>query len=183
MTNAAYMTALSQEPLLHFVGHLTAQHLDAILAEVEHKLIHSEPNRRLQKRIFSIFIECLQNVYLHAQKYTDFNQDHPFSLQHEIRLYKTSEGYFIETSNPVSYPKVSSIQDQLERLNSLTRKDLEQLYLQAWQRARFMPEKGAGLGLIDIARRCGSKLEYHFNPINGKTAFFTLKVKVLEQVA
>jgi hypothetical protein len=44
-----------------------------------------------------------------------------------------------------------------------------------------MSSKGtAGLGMIDIARKSGEKLEYDFQPINDKTTFFSLTVKIAE---
>ena len=37
---------------------------------------------------------------------------------------------------------------------------------------------GAGLGLIDIAKKTGNKFEYHFLPIDDNFSFFILISKV-----
>ena len=37
---------------------------------------------------------------------------------------------------------------------------------------------GSGLGMIDIARKTGEKLEYNFLEIDDKVSFFTLIIKV-----
>ena len=37
---------------------------------------------------------------------------------------------------------------------------------------------GAGLGFIDIARKTGSPLEYHFEPLDDKNSFFLLKTSI-----
>jgi hypothetical protein len=40
---------------------------------------------------------------------------------------------------------------------------------------------GGGLGMIDIARKTGEKLEYNFLEIDNKVSFFTLNIKVTQQ--
>ena len=37
---------------------------------------------------------------------------------------------------------------------------------------------GGGLGMIDIARKTGQKLEYDFLKVDDKFSFFTLNIKV-----
>jgi hypothetical protein len=37
---------------------------------------------------------------------------------------------------------------------------------------------GGGLGMIDIARKSGQKLEYSFMSLDNHSSFFTLKVKI-----
>jgi hypothetical protein len=39
---------------------------------------------------------------------------------------------------------------------------------------------GGGLGMIDIARKTGEKLEYDFLEIDNKVSFFTLIIKVTQ---
>jgi|UPI00056DB6E3 hypothetical protein len=179
----ASMTATNHQSLLYFEGQINEETIDQILEAVENKLLEIEPNKKIRKRTFSIFVECLQNVYLHAYRNSLHHLEGGKVVHHKISLSRTDDGYLIETANPVSRMKIARIKDQIERINSLSKNDLDALYLQAWQRARFMPDKGAGLGFIDIVRRSGSKLECNFEPLNGKSVFFTLKVKVLEQVA
>lgn len=179
--NCASMTFAEHQTLFCFEGQIDEETIDQILETVEKKLSEVEPNKKIRKRIFSIFVECLQNIYLHAYR-NNFNPaEKEQGVQHKMRLIRLQEGYLIETANPINRMKVARIKDQIERINSLSKIDLDALYLQAWQRARFMPDKGAGLGFIDIARRSGAKLECDFKPLNSQSAFFTLKVKVLEQ--
>ena len=40
---------------------------------------------------------------------------------------------------------------------------------------------GGGLGMIDIARKTGEKIDYKFLEINDKISFFTLNIKVTTQ--
>jgi len=37
---------------------------------------------------------------------------------------------------------------------------------------------GGGLGMIDIARKSGQKLDFNFLPVNNNFSFFSLNIKV-----
>ena len=39
-------------------------------------------------------------------------------------------------------------------------------------------EGGAGMGLIEIARRCAEPMQYSFRPVDGSHSFFCLTVVV-----
>ena len=57
----------------------------------------------------------------------------------------------------------------------------EQLRALHKERLRAGPEegsKGAGLGLMEIARRASKPIEFDFADVDDKHAFFTLKVSV-----
>jgi hypothetical protein len=43
---------------------------------------------------------------------------------------------------------------------------------------RLSEKGGAGLGFIDIARKTGNKLEFHFLPIDEESSFFLLTSSV-----
>ena len=39
---------------------------------------------------------------------------------------------------------------------------------------------GGGLGMIDIARKSGKKLDYKFDPVDDQFSFFSLNIKVAQ---
>jgi hypothetical protein len=62
----------------------------------------------------------------------------------------------------------------LENINSLGKEELNDLYKKQIKEGRLSDKGGAGLGFIDIVRKTGKKLEYHFLPIDPNTSFFLL---------
>jgi len=58
-------------------------------------------------------------------------------------------------------------------------KDELKLYYQEVLNNGNVSDKGtAGLGMIDIARKSGNKLEYQFLPVNDTSSFFCLNIKI-----
>ncbi|MGE3825971.1 MAG: DUF6272 family protein, partial [Bacteroidia bacterium] len=65
-----------------------------------------------------------------------------------------------------------------ERINSMTSEELKTLYKEILNNDQLSSKGGGGLGMIDIARKTGEKLNFNFVEINNKYSFFSLNIKV-----
>ena len=89
--------------------------------------------------------------------------------------------FFIQTRNAIKNENVKRIKDRLDHLNTLDKQQLRQLHKEVMQGENDNPEsKGAGLGLIEIARRATEPIGYTFEPVNDNLSSFTMYV-VIEQ--
>ena len=73
---------------------------------------------------------------------------------------------------------VSPLVAKIEQLRTLDAAGLKALYKEQRRKPLTDEACGAGLGLIDMARKTSQPLEYQVQPINDKTAFFTLQAVV-----
>ena len=91
------------------------------------------------------------------------------------------KGYSITTGNYILSEREESFKERLERINSLTRDELKQMYKDVLNSDGRSDKGGGGLGMIDIARKTGNKLNYDFATLNDKYSFFSLNINVEEQ--
>ena len=70
------------------------------------------------------------------------------------------------------------LQAMIEKINDSSIAELKQMYMKQIKEGKLSDKGGAGLGLIDIARKTGEKYQYQFLPIDEKYCFFILKVEV-----
>ncbi len=70
---------------------------------------------------------------------------------------------------------------RLDEVNSLDKEQLKEYYKKVLNNGEMSLKGGGGLGMIDIARKTGEKLEYNFLEIDNKVSFFTLNIKVSNQ--
>lgn len=76
--------------------------------------------------------------------------------------------------------EVPKLKEKLDLVNSMDKDELKTYYKQVLNEGQ-MSEKGtAGLGMIDIARKSGEKLDYNFLDVKDTTTFFSLAVSVPE---
>ena len=57
---------------------------------------------------------------------------------------------------------------------------LKVYYKEVLNNGEMSAKGGGGLGMIDIARKSGKKLEYKFDNVDNEYSFFSLNIKVAQ---
>lgn len=118
-------------------------------------------------------VECLQNLARYGRQEAITRYDHSVFV-----ISRQDDSYSISTGNYVGSGKVNSPANKLEAINSMDTDELKMLFKQIIQSSYASEGGGAGLGLIDIARKSGNKLNYQFFDVNDEFHFFVKKTNV-----
>jgi len=148
--------------------------INAVVSLVESKLTLFEEPVKLQKKVFNVLIECLQNLHHHNPKVNQKNVNNPVI----VMLAKNATGYSILSGNLIDDTKIEAFRGRLDEINNLSKEELRSLYKNTLSNEEYSDLGGAGLGLIDMSRKSGEKLEYGFIPFNDNYSFFSLNVKI-----
>ncbi|MBI4647930.1 MAG: hypothetical protein HY738_15415 [Bacteroidia bacterium] len=151
-------------------GYFTQSITDNILALTESSLERAEPSAKIKKRVYSIMVECLQNITRHQE-------DAEMDLAKAYGIFvieKKNERYYITTGNLIDNKNIPQIKKLLEKINSLDPEELKNYYKEVLMEGELSEKGGAGLGLIDMARKSGNKLSYDFKNISDLHSFFYL---------
>jgi len=153
-----------------YKGIFTPEVTDTVLYLTEHKLEKQEESIKLKKRVYNILVESLQNVIRHQAK------DHKRNPFHDslFLIQKIENRYVITTGNIIKTENVSKLQSLLDKINELSKEELKEFYLKILSEGEFSEKGGAGLGLLDIARKSGNKLLYKFVPFSQNYSYFYL---------
>ena len=127
-----------------------------------------------RKRVYHAIIEILQNMSKHSDEISDEKQ----VGRGLFMIGKKSNKYFIITSNKIKLSQVSKVEDSLLELNNASHEELNEMYYKQLKDGRLSSKGGAGLGLIDIARKTNKKLLYNFIPNDKEYAYFIMKVTI-----
>jgi hypothetical protein len=166
--------------MISFKGGLSPELITVLLGLVERKLDAMEPDHRSRKRVFNVVVECLQNLYHHnghmrAGTNGMESTEEPHGV---VMIARTDSGYSVLTGNFMPGADVEQLKAHLDRINSLDADSLRDWYRAKLADGRYSAAGGGGLGMIDIARRSGGKLDYAFVPYDKDSAFFSLNVNV-----
>lgn len=173
-----YNEKLEGEILLNFNGNITSELITEALDTIEKSLNLKNEKFKVRKKVYNVFVECLQNLYHHVDKPpTDLNLDGHGNFG-VIILSKDGPFYRISTGNFVDKNRISLIKDRIDQVNSLTDKEVRMLYLDIMSNGEFSDQGGGGLGMLDIVRKTGNKLEYYFYKYNDNHIFFSLDVYI-----
>ena len=173
-----YTRKLQGEILLKYTGSISPEMITRSLNSIEKSLSSQDIRNRIRKRIYNVFVECLQNLYHHVDEPPDDMPTEGTPNFGIIILSHDGPYYRISTGNFISSDKVSFLKDRIEQLNALSDEEVKMLYRDILGNEGLSEKGGGGLGMLDIVRKTGNKLEYYLYPYNGKHVFFSLDVYI-----
>ena len=156
-------------------GSFTSTITDTILTLAESNLDYAETGNKIKKKVYFIMVEGLQNITRHQNIHESSEvEDYPglFVIQ------RKATGYFITTGNIIKDCDIEMLKQQIDKINTLDRKELKEYSLQILSEGGLSDKGGAGLGLIEMARRSGNKLYYDFKSVSKEFSFFYLHTKI-----
>ncbi len=164
------------EVSLVYEGEITHDITKAFTSLTESTMDKAEESSKTQRKVFHVMVECLQNISKHAEEVQSGN------LHKEKRgvflIHKDENYYGVTTGNVIALEKVEDLKNSLDYINSLDKNGLKQLHKEQIKNGTLSDRQGAGLGFIDIAKKTGNPLEYHFLEIDDKASFFILTSKI-----
>ena len=165
------------EILFSYEGSISTDSINSVLSSIEEKLYETKVKVTIIKKVFNIVIESLQNLYHHIDDAPeDENKmDKRFGI---FVLSKTENSFKISSANFLKVEKKKLLKDRMDQVNSLDKIERKNLYKYVLGNEEYTDKGGGGLGLIDIARRTGNKLEYNFHDYNKDYFFFSLDIKL-----
>ncbi len=177
-----YRDFKSDTILVFYYGPMAQSSIEGLGDSLRRNLEFEEASHPITLTVFSMFVEQVQNVLNYSADRLEKNNDPEDETGLRVGLVTIGrEGdhdYFVFCGNPVYKEDEKEIKAHLEHLNSLDAVELKSLYKEQRRRERREGESGAGLGLIEMARRSIKPLEYSFQPIDQDKIFFSIRVVI-----
>ena len=168
-----------EDIILAFRGDVTDELLDSVFQIMELKLEGSQSDIRLKKKVNHILVECLQNVYHHREEFTTGEKSEiPEGNAMFLICHDKSNRFRIITGNHMLNINIDKLKNEIDSINAMTSEELRSYYLEKLANTTLSEKGGAGLGIIDMARKSGNKLDYRFEQLNDRISFFSLIVLV-----
>lgn len=176
-----YFSDLSNgNQILYFKGNIDSDLINRVLDSVEARMVDVKERPKLRKKVYNVLVESLQNLYHHVEKVPEGFEDQKSEKYGMLAINKVDNGYKIITGNFIFSEDVEMLEEKIKRINRSSHDELTELYKFILNHQRISSKGGGGLGLVDIARKSGNKLEYLFKDYDEKSSFFSLKILVSE---
>ncbi len=157
-----------------YLGEFHHQITKMFTSMAEEDMDRKDEERSTIRKVYSVMVETLQNMSKHSDEITD-----KYNIGKGLFMIGKKEGtYYIITSNKVSNSKKIDLEKAVKEVNGATREQLKEMYRKQITEGSISDKGGAGLGLIEIAKRTRNKLVYQFLPLDEHSQFFILKVEI-----
>jgi len=115
--------------------------------------------------ILTIFIELTQNMMNYSKSQKDLPSQNDGKGMILVGYINETKQYYLMSKNFVNSDDKMYIPGLLENITSLNSEELRQYYRQVRKLGKDKHEKGAGIGFIEIARRC-ENIIYNFEALD-----------------
>ncbi|MGE0567836.1 MAG: DUF6272 family protein [Bacteroidia bacterium] len=155
-------------PLLVFIkGNFKDLETHVIIDMVETNEKNTESKSQLRKLMF-LSVEAIQNI----QRYSY----HHFKHLDSTLIMNDGNYYYIITTNVIPTAKIEELESRMLKIKDKDKEELNELYISKIT-SEEKTEKGAGLGLIEMARK-SEQINYSFDRLDDDYSEFTLSLAI-----
>jgi hypothetical protein len=169
------------DTILMYKGNVDSDVINHVLDTVEDKMVQVDEQPKLRKKVYNVLVESLQNLYHHVDSVPSDFEDQSAEKYGLLVVKKVAGGYRIITGNFVQAENMEKLEEKIKRINRSSHEEIKELYKFILNHQRISAKGGGGLGLVDIARKTGNRLEYAFTKYNDNYSFFYLDILVNEE--
>jgi hypothetical protein len=174
--HAHYVAAHEQHIVLSFMGVVTQELLVGYAKFLPEQTGLSDNSRLV---LFGTFVELAQNILRYSAERAG-----PAGHERGIGLVLVSEQektFTVASGNLVDRAAADSLEAQLTGLAAMDRDGLKAHYRDRRRAGPPAGSVGAGLGLIEVARRAAAPLAWNFSPQSDGRVFFSLSVPIAKE--
>lgn len=126
------------------------------------------------KRISFIIAECFQNVIRHSinNKINDVNSTDFFHIK------ITPKSTIVCSKNNIKSSQEKELLKLINRINSLSDLEMKELRRYLLNESDFSDKGGAGLGVLEMARKSGAPLHTKFVRYNENYSYFVIAIEI-----
>lgn len=178
-----YQIIKNENILFCYSGPISHAVIEGIGQTLRMDLEIEDAGQTTSQSLFSIFIEQMQNIFNYSEE--KIVQEN--NLEKELKMgvlvigYE-EENFYIYCGNKIFNQDVSGLQQKIDSIKDLDKAQLKALYKEKRKAETEEGSKGAGLGLIEMARKSNQPIQYAFKNLDETFSFFAIKVWVTRRM-
>ncbi|MCI5055207.1 MAG: SiaB family protein kinase [Flavobacteriales bacterium] len=157
-----------------YQGDFSDNMTEKMISMSEGNLDHVKEMSKMKRKISFLMAESFQNVIRHGSEMAAANDNKGLFLARNI-----GNTFFINSANLILNDEIPGLEKKLNQINNLDKDQLKSYYLDVLSNTEISQKGGAGLGLIEMARKSSQKLEFDFEKIDEKISYFYLGIKLV----
>ncbi len=131
--------------LVAFKGSVTTDLINNILEEIEEKMESADEQAKIRKKVYNVLVESLQNLYHHVEELPESLKSDFESKFGILVVSRENEAYKISTGNFITSEKIKFLKDKIDKINSLSKEELKDMYKFILNHQKLSAKGGGGL--------------------------------------
>lgn len=173
--------ALRDDVLFYYRGYMSQNVIGAMSDTLRYHLETQGTKGAIMRKVFSTFIEMAQNILNYGDD-GNYNGENRRYAHGAVAIGQQGERFYIICGNHIDRSHLARVREKLEAIRAMSPEEIKQAYK---QQLRSDPpadivSKGAGLGLLTVARDASEPIEFCFieHDLHADTVGFYLKAVI-----
>ena len=141
-------------------------------SEILISLAEHDSHKSVRKKLSFLMVEVFQNIIRHG----DSNINNSTSELFGVRSIENNLNVF--SSNTINEQSYEILKSKLSEINKLDASELKTLYREILESMVISEKGGAGLGLIEMARKSGNPIQHQFSTIDHTSYQFNYQLNL-----
>jgi hypothetical protein len=163
---------------LSYLGTFNDEITDKLIGISEFYLENKTELGKIKNKVSFLIAECFQNIVRHGVISNDVKITIP-NHSDFFQINILGDRVILSSCNLINNNYVKPLEQKVLQVNSLNSDELKKLYNEVLQGGEFSDKGGAGLGLIEMARKSGLPLKYSFKNLNDEKSQFFLFLEII----
>ena len=160
---------------LLYSGKFHDEHTPGLITLAEEAVLAGAGAKGQRQRLSFVMVEAYQNIVRHR---ADVQQGPARNSDRSLFLLRSGEGNEVVAINAVRQDEVEALEAVLRRISGSDAGQLKSLFLDRLREGQRSVRGGAGLGLIEMARRSENGLRHALVPLDAEHRLFLLQILV-----
>lgn len=157
--------------LFAYNGVMNEQITEGIIGLSEHTVASHTDLAGANRKLSFLLVECFQNILRHRSKPAPHTRNE--AINEGMFSFRSLErAFYINSINLVDSADQQRLTQAVEQINQLNKEELKQLYRARLKETELSERGGAGLGLIELARKSGQPIQYQFDTDQSGNTYF-----------
>jgi hypothetical protein len=163
---------------LSYFGAFSDEITNKLISISEFYLQHKSEIGKLKNKVSFLIAECFQNIVRHSDT---IENNGNISHSDFFQLNVLDDRIVLASCNLIMNEHIKHLENKLIQINSFKEDELKKLYTDLLKNGELSQKGGAGLGLIEMARKSGLPLKFKFNELANGTSQFFLSLEIIQK--
>jgi len=165
--------------IFSFTGYISEGILKALGDALRQKIRLEVDDRNTVNRVFSVFVEQVQNIIRYSAERIEHADEPPVELSSGMITVGSEEGrFFVICGNVIAREDADGLGHRLRELAGMDSSELRRFYKEKLREPPEEGSKGGSIGLIEIARRASEPIQFDFEHLSDAHSYFVLKAYI-----
>lgn len=169
----AFRDAAAEKGIIFYYNGYFSQNIIAAMGDALRQKLQSEEGGAKTRKVFSSFIEMAQNiVHYSAEQLTRSTHQEASVRLGAVAVGRQGDRFFVLCGNVLDNSAVDRLREKLESVRAMSAEEIKKAYreqLRNDEHGDINPDsKGAGLGLLTLARDAAEPIQYAFVPVENE---------------